>query len=167
MIQNFCRIVDAVNERTGSIVALLFLPFTFLVVTDVFTRYILNKPWFYLDINVQIMGCIVLMGAGYTHLHDGHVGVDILVNRLSERNRAIFDLIISPLFLFTIGTLLWKLSQYAYKSVSILEEYTSAFAPPIYPYKIMMALGIALLMLQGIVKYIRKLTYVINTKPKG
>ena len=161
MAERLCRFIDTVSEWTGKITALLFIPFMLLVVTDVFTRYVLNKPWFYMDINIQLMGAIVVMGAAYCHLHGGHVGVDILVQHFSPRKRAILDAIISVFFFFGFGLLLWKLVGAASDSVRLLEHYTSTFLPPIYPYKVLMAVGVSLFLLQGVSQLIRNLTIAI------
>ena len=123
MAESFCRLVDSINERAGRIVSWLFIPLTLLVVTDVFTRYVLNRPWFYLDINVQVMGILIVMGAGYCYLHNGHVSVDILITRLSARKRAILEVILFPLVLGALGPLLWKVTEGAIQSVQMLQRY--------------------------------------------
>jgi len=160
--ERLSRFIDTISEWTGKITALLFLPFMLLVVTDVFTRYVLNKPWFYMDINIQLMGAIVVMGAAYCHLHRGHVGVDILVQCLSPRKRAILDAIVSVFFFFGFGILLWKLFVAASDSVRLLEHYTSTFLPPIYPYKVLMCVGVSLFLLQGVSQLIRNLKIAIH-----
>lgn len=166
MAESFCRFVDNINERTGRIVCWLFILLTLLVVTDVFTRYVLNKPWFYLDINVQIMGTLTVMGAGYTYLHDGHVSVDILVVRLSARKRAILNMILFPLVLGALGPLLWEVTGGAIQSVLMLQPlYLSPIGMPVYPYKILVVVGISLMLLQGISKFIRNLRIVFPAKP--
>jgi TRAP-type mannitol/chloroaromatic compound transport system permease small subunit len=156
-MEAFSRLVDKVNEWSGRIVALLFVPFSILVVVDVFTRYVLNNAWYYIDVNIQIMGLLIAMGVGYCHLHGGHIGVDILVQQFSTRKRAILNLILSPLFLVGIGALVWKVGENATKSVLILENYTSALGPPIYPFKVFMTLGFSLLFLQGLANIMRDL----------
>ena len=155
MMEAFCRLIDGINEWSARIVAWLFVPFSVLVVVDVFTRYVLNNAWYYIDINVQLMGILIVMGVGYCHLHHGHIGVDILVQRFSPKKKALLDLILTPLFFVGVGALLWKVGDAAWDSVRILENYTSALGPPIYPYKVIMVLGFFLLLLQGLAKVIR------------
>jgi TRAP-type mannitol/chloroaromatic compound transport system permease small subunit len=161
MLEAFCRLIDAINEWTGRIVAWLFVPFTLLVAADVFTRYVLRNPWFYIDVNIQIMGTLIVLGGGYTLLHGSHIGVDTLVSRFSPRNRAIMDLILFPIFAGSIGALLWKTGVAAWDSWVWLERYSfSALLPPIYPYKTIIVLGVLLVLLQGTVKFIRDLMFV-------
>ena len=163
----FCRVVDNINERTGRIVSWLFIPLTLIVVTDVFTRYVLNKPWYYLDFTVQIMGILIVLGAGYCYLHDGHVSVDILVAHLSARKRAILNMILFPLVLGALGPLLWQVTAGAIQSVQMLQHAISLIAIPLYPYKVLVVVGISLILLQGISRFIRNLRIVFPAKPGG
>lgn len=164
----FCRLIDAINDWTGRIVAWLFIPFTLLVAADVFTRYALRKPWFYIDVNIQIMGTLIILGGGYCFLHQSHIGVDTIVSRFSQRTRSIIDLILFPIFVGSIGALLWKTGVAAWDSWIWKERYSfSALLPPIYPYKTIIVLGVLLVLLQGTAKFIRDLIFVINPKPES
>ena len=167
MLAGFCRFVDNINEWSGRIFSWLFIPFTLIVVADVFTRYVLNKPWYYLDINVQVMGVITAMGAGYCYLHNGHVSVDILVTRFSQRKRAILDIILFPLVLGAIGPLLWQLTKNMIFSVQSLQHFIATIDLPIYPYKIMLVVGVSLMLLQGISKFAHNLQIVFPARPGG
>ncbi|MBI5967453.1 MAG: TRAP transporter small permease subunit [Deltaproteobacteria bacterium] len=167
-MKSFCRSIDFLNEWVGKISGWLIIPLTLLVIYDVTLRYVFNRPtvWAW-DINIQLLGALVVLGGGYTLLHGGHIGVDVLVVQLSSRRRAMVDLITSLFFFFSIGVLLWKAVGEASFSVQIRELYTSVFAPPIYPFKILMVVGILLLLLQGMVKFIRDLITVASTEMKG
>ncbi len=162
-LNSFCGLIDTINEWTGRIVAWLFIPFTLLVVADVFTRYVLRNPWFYIDVNIQIMGTLIVLGGGYSFLHQSHIGVDTIVSRLSPRKRAIIDLILFPIFVGSIGALLWKTGIAAWDAWVWKERYSfSALLPIIYPYKTIIVLGVLLVLLQGTVKFIRDLLFVIH-----
>jgi len=163
-VGKFCRCIDVVNEWVGKTVAWLFIPFALLVVVDVFTRYVLRQPWFYIDINIQIMCALVLLAGGYLFLHKGHIGVDVLVIRLSPRYRAMLDLILFPVLVCSIGALLWRTGIAAWDSWAFLESYTSAFEPPIYPLKTVIVLGVLLVLLQGTAKFIRDFAIVFKGK---
>ena len=68
------RIIDIINEWSGKIFSWLFLPLTFIVVSEVIMRYIFNDPiigvW---DISGIIQALIVVFGGGYAMLHKSHV----------------------------------------------------------------------------------------------
>ncbi|KPK92600.1 MAG: hypothetical protein AMJ94_04700 [Deltaproteobacteria bacterium SM23_61] len=167
-MKSFCRFVDSLNERVGNISGWLIIPLTAVVTYDVILRYVFNRPtvWAW-DINIQLLGALVVLGGGYALFHDAHIGVDALVMQLSPRRRAILDLITSAFFFFGVGVLLWKAASDAWFSLQIKELYSSVFMPPIYPFKILMVVGIFLLLLQGMAKFFRDLMTVTSTEMKG
>jgi len=167
MVKSFCRRIDSLNEWVGKFSGWLIIPLILLVVYDVTLRYVFNRPtvWAW-DINIQLLGALVVLGGGYAFLHGAHIGVDALVIHLSARGRAIVDLITSAFFFFGIGILMWKAVVDAWFSLQIRELYTSVFSPPIYPFKILMVGGILLLLLQGVAKFIRDLITVTSTEMK-
>ena len=131
MAEAFCRKVEAISEWTGKTVSWLFIPFMVLVVIDVTTR-LLRHPWFYVDINIQLSGTLIIMGMAYCYLHDGHIGVDVLVTRLSPRKRAILNLALFPLFLIAFGVMLWMLGIAAWDSASLSARHTGSLMLLIY-----------------------------------
>jgi TRAP-type mannitol/chloroaromatic compound transport system permease small subunit len=84
------------------------------------------------------------------------VAIDVFEAKLPKRPRAILR-VISNLVLFipTIGLLaIWSVI-YAVTSWQGLERASSSWAPAIYPYKTLMAIGFILLFLQGLAKLIQ------------
>lgn len=156
---DFGRRVDALNEWAGKIFAWLLVPMMAIVFLDVVLRYVFNRPtvWAW-DVNVQLLGAMVLMGGGYALLYKMHVGVDILVERLSPRKRAVLELVLSLFFFLAIGVLLWQAWDAAAYAIRTKEETGSFFNPPIYFLKALSVVGIGLFLLQGIAKFIRDFT---------
>ena len=154
-INAFCHYIDTANEWTGRVFSLLFLPLVFIVMIEVVLRYFFNKPtlWGW-DTNIMLTATIASMGAGYALLHRRHVTVDIVVGRFSPRVRAIINLITSPFFFIPIGLLSWVAIVRAERSVLGKELYSTVWEPPLYPLRVLIAIGIFLFLLQGIVKFI-------------
>ena len=161
----FCQRVDSINSWAGKIVAWAVIPIMVFIVIEVVLRYVFNNPTIWVwDVNVQLLALIAIMGSGYTLLQGGHVSMDVLAIRLSPRKRAILDLVTSLLFFFCIGILLWKVGVSAANSIRMKEVYNTIFAPPLYPLRVVIVIGVALLVLQGIVKFIRDLNVVIYSR---
>jgi len=156
MLEAFCRHIDRVNERVGRAVSFLFIALTIIVGMEVVLRYCFNSPtiWAW-DVNLMLGAVIILLGGGYAHLQRGHVVVDIFVTRLSPRVRAILDLVTSSLFFLGAGTLFWLAAGEAKASVEVKETWLSPWEPPLYPLKLIFAIAVLLLLLQGVVKFIR------------
>ena len=154
----FCHRVDKINEQVGKYTSFLMAPLVFIVVADVLLRYIFAKPiiWAW-DVNIQLLGTLTILGGGYAHISNGHVSVDVITSMLSARGRAIIDVVTSAFFFLGIGVMLWQTAVAAWASLLSREAYTSIFMTPIYPFKMLMIVGVFLLLLQGIAKFIRDL----------
>ena len=99
-----------------------------------------------------------MLGGGYVFLHEGHVRLDALYERFTPRVKAILDLITFIFFFIFCGVLIWKGWLMGWDSLMMLERTQSAFAPPLYPIKLVIPVGAGLLILQGLAKFIRDLS---------
>ncbi len=162
MVESFCHAIDTINERVGKIVVWLFIPLMLLVVMEVTLRYVFNNPtlWGY-DVMIQLQGVLLVLAGGYTLLHKGHVAVDILVSKFPPRKRALIDMITGLLLISTVGLLLWRATLYAWDSWLVREMYMSLITY-IYPFKIIMVVGILMLFLQGVSEFTHNLTIVVH-----
>jgi TRAP-type mannitol/chloroaromatic compound transport system permease small subunit len=165
MLTKFCDIVDNVTRWTGKIVGWLIFPLCFLVVYDVILRYVFNRPtvWAW-DIDVQFLGAMVAVGGAYGLLSNSHVGVDVITARLSRKKQILVELVTSLFFFLGSGVLLWSGMKQAVFSVRTREVDYTFFAPPLYPLKVLIAVGFLLLFLEGISKFIRN---IIAYRQKG
>lgn len=150
------HIIDMISEWSGKLVSFLMLPLIAFIVYDVLMRYVFNAPtdWAH-ELSYLMFGTIWVIGGAFALQQKAHVRMEIIYNRLPLRRRAIIDLITAPLFFVFIGILLWKGWDLAWSSVLRLEHSNSFWSPPIYPVKMMIPLGAFLLLLQGVVRFIR------------
>ena len=162
-MQKTLLVIDTINEWMGRIAGWLLVPLSFLVVFDVILRYVLNMPTIWVwDVGVQIQAAIIVLGGGYALLHKGHVSVDILIEKLSTRKRALLDAILYIFLVGSIAILLWRLSISAQYALRIKEHWTSAWAPVVYPLKVLIVVGVSAMLLQGIAGWIRNILIVIR-----
>ena len=148
--------INALNEVVGRMTAYLALPLIFIVVYEVFMRYLFNAPTIWgFEATTLIYGAHFALGFGYTLKHNGHVAIDIFESKLPDRPRTILRIIINLiLFIPTLGLLSLGGIRYAATSWSNQELASTSWAPPIYPFKTILAIGFVLLLLQGIAKLI-------------
>jgi len=151
------RAIDALNEKVGIYTSYLVLPLIGVVAYEVVMRYAFNAPtsWGF-EMTTFIYGVHFILTLGFAHKHDGHVAIDIFEARLPKKPRTILR-IISNLVLFvpTVGLLaVWSV-LYAKTSWMDWERASSSWAPAVYPYKTLMAIGFILLFLQGVAKLIQ------------
>ena len=148
--------INGLNERVGRWTSFLAIPLIVVVVYEVLMRYLFNSPtvWGF-EATTFIYGMHFILGFAYTHKHDGHVAIDIFESRLQFRPRTILRVIVNlVLFVPTVGLLaVWSVI-YASTSWQNWERASTSWAPPLYPFKTIMAIGFILLFLQGIAKLI-------------
>jgi len=155
-VEAFCKKIDAISNWLGSVVWVIFIPLTLITTYEVIMRYFFNAPtiWAW-DVLIQLQLVVVALGAGYTLLHKGHVRMDVIWARFSPRTRAILDLVTHLLFWYGVGMLFWLSLDEAIIATKSKEVLSTLWRPPIYPARIVMALGILLFLLQGLAKFIR------------
>ena len=147
------RWIDALNEWVGRGVAWVTAGLVTVVFVDVLMRYIFNTSFvFTQELEWHLFGFIFLIGAGYTLLHDGHVRVDIIYQRLGLKGRAWINFFGVILFLIPgcimVITTSWIFTM---TSFSMLEGSPD---PGGIPYRFIIKgcipAGFTLLLLQGI-----------------
>ncbi len=147
------RVIDAVNDRVGRGSAWLALLLVVVTTYDVFMRYLFRTSFVFVqELEWHLFAVMFLMTAGYAHLRDSHVRVDIFYARLPERARAWIDLIGGVLFLFpTAFLLIWTSIPFVMASVRILEGSPDPGGIPArFLLKAVIPLGFLLVGVQGI-----------------
>jgi len=158
------HVIDNISEWTGKIVCYLVVVVAFVIMYEVVSRIVFNVPTIWSQKFCSFsFGSYAVLGGAYA-LHRGlHVKVDIFYARFSPRLKAIIDLITFVLFLAFVVSMFWFGSMLAWNSLKIGELETSTiWKVPVYPFKIIMALGPLLLLLQGVAKFTRDLITAIT-----
>jgi len=109
------------------------------------------------DVMIIMYGTLFMMAGAYTLAKAGHVRGDVLYGFFRPRTQAAIDLILFILF-FIPGVFALTYAGYYFAIESwAMNEHSSITAegPPIYPFKTMLPLAGAFLLLQGIVEIIR------------
>ena len=156
-MDSIATFINKLNETVGKLNGLLILPLVGVVMYEVVLRYLFNSPtsWGF-ELTVFLYGVHYMLGLGFTEGRGGHVAVDVLVNMLSERKRALVAIISSiVLFVPVWAVMTYAAINYAITSTAGLERNATSWGPPIWPFKILMAVGFVLLLLQGLATIIR------------
>jgi TRAP-type mannitol/chloroaromatic compound transport system permease small subunit len=158
-------VIDSLNEWVGRGVAWVTLGLVLVVFVDVVMRYLFNTSFvFTQELEWHLFGFIFLIGAGYTLLHDGHVRVDIIYQRLGFKGRAWINLCGVILFLIPgcimVITTSWKFTA---NSFAILEGSPDPGGIPFrFILKGCIPVGFTLLLLQGISLGIHSLLQILG-----
>ena len=157
-MQKLLLFVDKVSTFVGHAFSWLIIGLTLHVSWEVFSRYVLDNPraWAF-DAMIMMYGTLFMMAGAYTLAKSGHVRGDVLYGFFEPRTQATIDLILFILF-FIPGVFALTYAGYFFAAESWGMRETSnitAEGPPIYPFKAMLPLAGAFLLLQGIVEIIR------------
>jgi len=147
------RWVDTLNEWIGRGVAWVTALLVVVIFVDVVMRYTFNTSFvFTQELEWHLFGFIFLIGAGYTLLHDGHVRVDIIYQRIGFKGRAWINLV--GVLIFLIPGCLMVIStswRFTMTSFAMLEGSPDPGGIPFrFIVKGFIPVGFVLLLLQGI-----------------
>lgn len=149
--------VDRLSTFVGKLFAWTVVGLTLLITWEVFSRYVLNKPhaWV-LDMQIMLYGTLFMTAGAYTLSKNGHVRGDVLYGFFKPRTQASIDLVLYILFFLPgVVALTWAGWTYAQESLAIREQTFSADALPLYPFKFVIPVAGAVLLLQGLVEIAR------------
>jgi len=158
VVRALMRGIDAVNDWVGRATAWLTLLLVLVTTYDVVMRYIFRQSFVFIqELEWHIFAVMFLITAGYAHLLDSHVRVDLIYARLAPRSKAWIDLLGGVLFLFpTVFLLVWTSIPFVVASVKVLEGSPDPGGiPGRYLLKAMIPLGFLLVGLQGISETIK------------
>jgi len=163
--------IDWVNEQFGVVANYLVLFACLISAGNAFSRYLLSESsngW--LEIQWYLFAGMVLLGAPYTLKMNEHVRVDLVYGMVSEKTRIWIDIICGFLFLLPICVILvWITWPWFVDSWKLNEASSNAGGLIRWPVKLVLPVGFALMVAQGIseiIKRIAALEHVIDIEFK-
>jgi TRAP-type mannitol/chloroaromatic compound transport system permease small subunit len=157
-MQKTLLFVDRLSTWVGHAFSFFIVALTLHVTWEVFRRYALDSPraWAF-DVMIYFYGALFMMAGAYTLAKNGHVRGDILYGFFRPRTQATIDLILYIVFFLPgVFALTYAGYFYAEESWRINEHSTITYeGPPLYPFKTVIPLAGAILLLQGVVEIIR------------
>jgi TRAP-type mannitol/chloroaromatic compound transport system permease small subunit len=110
---------------------------------------------------------VVLLGAAYTLKANEHIRIDILTSRLSQRARDWIDVIGHIFFLTPLCLLmLWLGVPFFMRSFASGEISSSAGGLIVWPAKMLVPLGFALLLAQAMSELIKRIAFMRGLIPE-
>ena len=158
--------IDWFSRKQGEVTSLLVLPLLVVVIYEVFMRYAFNAPtvWGF-EATTFLYGIHYMFGLAYTDVTGGHVKVDIFTARATSRTQAVLGILSTLILFLPVMTclIIWSF-KFAYTSVLGMELNSTSWAPPIYPFKMIMAFTLLFLLMQGVSNLIRDIQILRGTR---
>jgi TRAP-type mannitol/chloroaromatic compound transport system permease small subunit len=157
-MQKILLFVDKISTFVGHAFSFFIIALTLHVTWEVFRRYVLDSPraWAF-DAMIMFYGTLFMMAGAYTLAKNGHVRGDVLYGFFRPRTQATIDLILYIVF-FLPGVIALTYAGYFYAAESWAIRETSNITyegPPYYPFKTVIPVAGAFVLVQGIVEIIR------------
>ena len=164
-LQYILTAIDTLNRWVARTVSWAVVVIMTATLYEVVMRYVFNAPtkWVF-EFNYLLHGPYFLLLGAYTFAVNGHVNVDIVYSKLPLRVRAAVDIITMPILLYFLFVMLLSGIQFSANSFSFRETLSSAWAPPVYPVKMVIPAAALLFILQAAAKLIRDIHALITGK---
>lgn len=164
-LKRLLHIIDSISELVGKAFGFLVICLMFFVVYDVLARYLFNRPTLWgLELNGFLLLGIACFGGAYALLNDTHVRVTILHEKFSPRVRAAIDVVTYVgLFIFCLVLLIYG-GEVAFDSLRKGTVTPSMWAPVMWPSQMLIPVGAALILLQGLARWLRNLYLAVTGK---
>ena len=161
------RLIDAINEHVGKTVYWLVLAMVLLSAGNAIVRKVFNySSNAYLEAQWYMFSAVFLLCAGYTLLRNEHVRIDVIAGRLSPRGQAWIDILGTLFFLLPMATLIMWLSWPVFVQMYVHHEISgSAGGLVLWPARLLLPVGFALLVLQGISELIKRIAFLAGAGP--
>lgn len=152
----YVRWIDRVGYVVGRFAMYLIYPLGGLLLLSTVMRITLGIPinWV-LEMSQFILSAYYLLGGAYSHQLDAHVRMDLFYGMMRPRTRAVTDAFTVVFVIFYLVVLFvggWSSTEYAFTYGQ--KNYT-AWAPVLWPIKVIMTAGIFLMLLQTIASFFK------------
>jgi len=162
------KAIDSLNEWVGRQLKWLVLFLVLVVCAEVLMRYVFNRPTSQLPVIQTWSGtALYALAFGYVLLHKGHVRVDVLYTRLSQRMKALVDVVLwFVFFLPSIGFLTYSgytWMVHAWRSHE--RSQITYWYPWMAPIRTIVFIGLVLFLLQGLATVYRDFHLLVKDRP--
>ena len=155
----FISAVNRVSDFAGFLAKWLVLAACLVSAVNASIRYLVSyssNGW--LEIQWYMFGGVVLLGAAQTLRCNEHVRVDLLYSSVSHRSRLWIDVFGFAVFMLpATGYLLFLTGPFFLDSFRLGEVSMNAGGLILWPAKVLLPVGFALLFLQGVAELVKRI----------
>lgn len=167
ILMRLAALIDALNERVGKTVYWLVLVAVLVSAGNAIIRKLFNMSSnAFLELQWYLFSAVFLFSAGFTLLRNEHVRIDVVAGRLSPKAQAWIDIFGTVFFLLPMALLfVWLSWPIFIRTYTHGEISTNAGGLLIWPARLMVPIGFALLALQGLSELVKRIAFVTGKGP--
>jgi TRAP-type mannitol/chloroaromatic compound transport system permease small subunit len=155
------RVIDAVTGFIGHHIRWLILAAVLVSTINAIIRKLFDissNAW--LELQWYLYGAVFMLAAAYVLQRNGHVRIDVMSSRLTERTRQWIDLFCHILMLLPLVlVMIWLGVPFVIDSYESQEISTNAGGLIIWPSKLFILIGFVLLLFQAISEIIKRIGF--------
>ena len=164
------KAAESLSTIVGNVGAWVMVPLVLSMVYEVVARHIFGAPtaWAY-EMGYMLAGSSYMFGIAYCLKQGAHIRVDFIYGQLSQKKRAVIDLVgylillLPGLLWLDIGLYDYAVEAYEYGEVSG----ESAWNPVVWPFRAVWAIGFFVFTLQVIAEVLKCVLILMGKSPDG
>lgn len=161
------RLIDGINGLIGKLAMWLILAATLISAGNAIIRRVFgtsSNAW--LEIQWYLFAAVFMLGGGYAFLRNAHVRIDFISTKFSQRTRNWIDVIGIIVFLLPLCIMMisegWPVFERAWTSGEMSSNAGGLIRWPVY---LLIPVGFAILMAQGLSELIKRIAYISGQGP--
>lgn len=153
MIRSLDRLATVIEAGLASIAAIVLFLIMAIVVSDVFMRYVLNRPysWWYDLISLYLMAALFYLSLSRAFALNAHIGVDILQARMPVNGRRLCQLAIGLIVAMLFAVIAWVCAERSWDDWTQASVAAGAIPWPSWLSDILVPIGASLICVRGLV----------------
>jgi TRAP-type mannitol/chloroaromatic compound transport system permease small subunit len=161
------RLIDGMNERIGRSMIWLILIVVVVSSGNAIFRFAFNMSSnALLEIQWYLFSAIFMFSSAYVLYKNEHIRIDVVISRFSERTQNWIDVFGFLVFLLPMAIMLAYLSWPVFTLAWHSGEMSSNPGGLIrWPVRLMMPIGFALLILQGVSELVKRIAFLTGAGP--
>lgn len=165
LINRIIKVIDQISIWSGKAVSWLIFPMIGVLVWEVLVRYITRPTLWAVDIATMTYGAHFFLAGAMTLYLGKHIRTDFFYGKWSPKTQAWVD-VICYVFLFLPGMVMfaWLSWDFFAESWDLKEDLMTTWRPPAYPYKLVIPVSAALILLQGISEILKSVKLILTGK---
>ncbi len=154
-------LIDRINDRIGQLIRWFVLAAVLISAVNAIVRKVFSiSSNAFLEVQWYLFAAVFMLGAGYAFLRNVHVRIDFISSKLSRKTNAIIDALGIVIFLIPLCaimiTLSWPFFVNAWTSGEMSQNAGGLIR---WPALLLIPVGFAILLLQGVSELIKRLAF--------